>query len=444
MLDRLISHLIETRPEDLSPELFLQAKRCVIDWVGVTLGGSIHPAISILTDTIRDLSGGPQASVFGTPMRTSALYAALANGTMSHVLDYDDTHLGAFMHPSAPVLPALFAYGEWKQVSGRDFLTAFLLGFEVETRISMAMGEPHYDAGWHSTATMGRFGAAAGVAKLAGLNREQTAHALGLAGTQASGIRKVFGAMAKSFHPGKAAADGLLSVLLARGGYTSSMDILGGEKGLGAVFSTDYNPERGLEGLGESYTIWGVSFKPFASCLYTHPVIDGVIQLRNRHGIAPEAVESIRVGVCKVCADAACQQNPQTGLAGKFSTYYCAALALVQGRAGEDLFQDEKMRDSRVLSLMQRVSVEPMPDLTPSQARVSIRLNDGTMHDHQVDHPLGSPEKPLSDTQLEEKAAGLLELVFEKERVRGILDTLRTLESLDSISELTPLLMKSS
>ena len=169
----------------------------------------------MLIEAVEELGGHRQSVILGSPVKASAVQAALVNGAMSHVLDFDDTHLGALMHPSAPLGPALLAYGEWKQLGGKDLLLAYLLGVEIETRISMALGESHYAAGWHSTATMGRLGAAAGVGKLAGLNREQLAHALGLAGTQAAGIRKVFGHMAKSFHPGKAAADGLLAVLLA-------------------------------------------------------------------------------------------------------------------------------------------------------------------------------------------------------------------------------------
>ena len=442
MLSKLISFLTDTSYEDLPPEIIKQAKRCIIDWTGVALAGAGHPTVSIMRRTIETLGGNRQASIFGTPIKTSVTHAALVNGTMSHVLDFDDTHLEALMHPSAPLVPALFAYGEWKGTSGRDFLLSYLLGFEIETRISMAMGESHYDAGWHATATMGRFGAAAGVGKQAGLGRKEMAHALGLAGTQASGIRNVFGTMAKSFHPGIAAANGLLSVLLAQGGYTSAPDILEAGKGLGTILSDDFNPQRGLRGLGETHTILGTSFKPFASCLYTHPTIDAVIQLRKQNKITPDAVDTIRCGISKFCMDAASQKNPQTGLSAKFSVYYCAALAMLEGCAGEDLFQDAQTQNPDILDLMKRVEIEEIPDLKDSEAKITITLQNGQKLKHHTVHALGSPENPLSDQQLVEKAKTLLEPVFDDKKADAIIDRLWVLEKVENISEITALLSK--
>jgi 2-methylcitrate dehydratase PrpD len=435
-----ISYIQDLRFNDLPVEVVAQAKRCIIDWVAVTIGGVGHPASAILIDTVQLLGGAEQASVLGTPLKTSMLNAALVNGALSHVLDFDDTHLPSLMHPTAPVAPALTAYGEWRGCSGEDFLTAFLAGFEVETRLSMAFGASHYDIGWHSTATMGRFGAAAGAAKLAGLDAQQTAHALGLAGTQVSGIRKVFGTMAKSFHPGKAAADGLLSALLAQRGYTSSPEILEGERGLGAILSADFDLERGKRGLGRDYTVMTLTFKPFASCLYTHPVIDGTIYLRDRYGIKPEDVERIECRVSKFCFDAACQKTPRTGLAGKFSTYFCVALALVEGRAGEDLFEDQRTEDPAIRALMDRVEVIEVPALSERQAELTFHLRNGKSYNHPVRHPLGDPGNPLDDKQIEEKARSLLVLRFSKDRTDAILQQLKGLETVRDIGELTSLL----
>jgi 2-methylcitrate dehydratase PrpD len=444
MIERLLSFLKNTSFKDLPSEVVHQGKRCLTDWIGVTLGGLKNPSISILIKTVKEFGGKKHATILGTSVKTSVLQAALVNGAMSHVLDFDDTHLHALMHPSAPLLPALFAYGEWKKVKGKDFLLAFVLGFEIETRISMAMGTSHYDLGWHSTATMGRFGAVAGVGKMAGLDRQKMAYALGLAGTQASGIRKVFGTMTKSFHAGKAAADGLLSVLLAQKGYTSPIDILEGEKGLGSLLSFDFDPQRGLEGLGKSYTIMGTSFKPYSSCLYAHPAIYGVIQLRNQHQIKPLDVEAIDCSVSRFCFDAACIKDPQTGLEGKFSTPYCVSLALIEGSAGEDLFRDEALKDQAIRDVMRRVKVEEKPELSNKEAEITVWLRDGKSIKHKVDYPLGDPENPLPDQKLDEKARGLLQSIFEKERVEAILKKLWDLESVGNIEELISLLRKAN
>jgi 2-methylcitrate dehydratase PrpD len=201
MIDRLITYALNLSYEEIPDQVIAQAKRCFIDWVGAALGSYGEAVRSILMETIQELGGREQASIIGVPVKTSVYNAALVNGAMSHVLDYDDTHLAALLHPSVTVLPAVLAYGEWKGIDGKDFLLSYVIGVEFVTRISMAMGADHYDAGWHATATMGRFGAAAAISKLAGLKKKQFANALGLAGTQASGIRKVFGTMTKAFHP---------------------------------------------------------------------------------------------------------------------------------------------------------------------------------------------------------------------------------------------------
>jgi 2-methylcitrate dehydratase PrpD len=394
-----------------------------------------------LIDLVKDLGGKDQASIFGTSLKSSMVNAALVNGAMSHVLDFDDTHLAALMHPSAPLLPALFAFGESEGTSGKDFLTAFVLGFETETRISLSMGASHYDRGWHSTGTMGRFGAAAGVSKLMKLDVEKMSFALGLAGTQASGVRKVFGSMAKSFHPGKAAFDGLLSALLAQRGYTSSENILEGEKGLGSLLTGDFQPARGLEGLGSRYLLGGLSFKPYASCLYTHPAIDAVIQLRNNHRIDPQEVVRISCRVAKFCYDAACILVPQTGLEGKFSTAYCLAIALREGRADESLFKDEMVKDPSITEIMKKIRVEQNAGLSEKESEITIRLRNGENLNSRVSSPLGNPENPLPKRALEEKAKSLMGMIFPEEKIDKIFHKIWNLESLNNISELTELLV---
>ena len=246
--------------------------------------------------------------------------------------------------------------------------------------------------------------------------------------------------MTKSFHAGKAASDGLLSALLAKNGLTSPPNILEGEKGLGSLLSSDFSPQRGLEGLGESYTIMGLSFKPYASCLYTHPAIDATIQLRKEHQLKPEAVKTIQCSVSKFCVDAACHKDPKTGLDAKFSTPYCIAIALLEGRAGEDLFQDERIGDPVIRELMKKVQIEEKGELSDREAEVRIKLCSGKTVEYRVHYPLGCPENSLSNHELEKKARNLLDPIFCQQRVDVILEKLWALESLKSITELTSLL----
>jgi len=408
----------------------------------VTIGGRSHPSSWILMNLVQELGGKEQATVFGTSHKTSILNAALVNGAMSHVLDFDDTHLPALMHPSAPVLPALFALGEYEGVSGEDFLLAFLMGFEAETRISRCMGASHYDVGWHSTATMGRFGAAAGAAKLAKLSKEQIAFALGLAGTQASGIRKVFGTMTKSFHPGKAAFDGLLSALLAQKGYTCSDNILEGPKGLGNILSPQFDVTKGVRDLGKKYMIMDLTCKPCASCLYTPPTIDAVVNQRCQHRLKADAVKKVSVNVAKFCFDAANIQNPRTGLEGKFSVAFCAAIALLEGQAGEDVFTDARVKDGVTAEMLNKISVEKKDDLGEQEAEVSVALANGEVFKTKTEKPLGSPENPISDRALEEKAAILLRPTFSEGQIEKIVKKIRTLETIENLTELPDLFAK--
>lgn len=176
--------------------------------------------MNILIELVEEMGGRKQASILGHGIKTNVLNAALVNGTMSHVLDYDDAHSGTRSHPSAPLIPALLSVCEYKGGSGDELVTAFITGFEVSTRIGLALGNAYYDSGWHATSILGRFGAAAGVGKLLNLDAKQLANAFALAGTQAGGLRRVFGTMGKPFHAGKAAMDGMLSALLSQGFYS--------------------------------------------------------------------------------------------------------------------------------------------------------------------------------------------------------------------------------
>ena len=436
MIEKLVEFCTNLNIEKIPQEVIVRAKRCLLDWIGVTLGARRHEAIEIMRRTVEDFGGNGQASILGTRFKTSMFQAALVNGTASHLLDFDDTHLDALMHPSVTVLPAVMAYSEANRLDGRRALVAYLAGFEVATRISKAVGGEHYDAGWHSTATMGRFGAAAAVAKLAGLEPERTAMALGLAGTQASGTRRMFGTMGKSFHAGKAAADGLLSAALVAGGFTAAADIFSGDQGLGCLLSKDYRPERALAGLGQTYNIMTVSLKPFASCLYTHPVIDGVIELRERHQIRPGQVKQIDCRVSRLCADAACQINPQAELARKFSTYFCAALALVEGKAGESAFHDDVALKPQIRELIERVHIQVDPQLGADQAEVVITLNAGQSFHQMVDYPLGDPRKPLSDSLVESKFRDVCGGFLASGQIDSIVAAVMDFENLEDVATL--------
>src|SRR5579871_1699181 len=234
----LARHIVSAKPSDLPPSVRKESARTLLNWVGCTLGGSRHETTAIAISALTSFSGPAQASILGRRERFDILHAALINGISSHVLDYDDTHSHNIIHPAGPVISAILPLSEHRQVSGADFVNALALGVDVECRIGNAVYPKHYDAGWHITGTAGVFGAAAASGKLLGLSEQQMLWALGLAATQPVGLQEMFGSMTKSFHPGRAAQNGLTAALLASKNFTSSEQALEAKYGWANVVST--------------------------------------------------------------------------------------------------------------------------------------------------------------------------------------------------------------
>ena len=284
--------------------------------------------------------------MLGRGERIDILNAALLNGISSHVFDFDDTHLKTIIHPAGPVASAILALSEYRPVSGTDFLNAFILGVEVECRIGNAVYPAHYDVGWHITGTAGVFGAAAAAGNLLGLDEQKMIWALGIAGTQSSGFREMFGTMCKSFHPGRAAQNGLSAALLADRGFTSSDRVLEAPRGFAHVMSTKRDFDEITGGLGEGYEIALNTYKPFACGIVIHPSIDGCIQLRNEHRLKAHDVASIELDVHPLVLELTGKKTPRTGLEGKFSVYHSAAVAIIHGAAGDMNTRTSRLRIS--------------------------------------------------------------------------------------------------
>ena len=433
--EKLARFAVETSYRSFPKPVVHQAKRCFLDLLGVALGGSRQPLTNILVKVGKDFGGKPQATVLGHGFKTSIMNAAFINGAMAHALDYDDTHVGSIGHPSAPVIPAVLAVAEWKGFSGKSALEAFILGYEVETRIGLGMGTKHYDRGWHSTSTFGRFGAAVAAGKLLGLSLEEMKQAMGLAGTQAGGLRLVFGTMTKPFHPGKSAFDGVLSAILAQRGFTCAPNIIEGKKGFVEALGEDSKLEPMVENLGRKYEVLNNTFKPHAACLLTHPTIDAIIDLRSKYNLQPEDVGEIQCDVAHFCLDSAGQVEPQTGLAGKFSTYYCAALALAEGAAGEDMFTDRKVLDPKMVALRKKVKARINPEFKDTEARVTITTRDDKKYSAYVDRPKGDPRNPPTDQELENKFRSLAAFVLPKRRIDSLVKIIWNLEKVDNIRQ---------
>jgi 2-methylcitrate dehydratase PrpD len=269
----LARYVVSASPNQLPETVRHEGVRTFINWVGCAVGSSREDAVSIAIDSLSPFCGPPQASVLGRTERVDVLHAALFNGISSHVFDFDDTHLKTIIHPAGPVVSAILALAEHQPVSGAEFLNALVLGVEVECRIGNAVSPAHYDIGWHITGTAGTFGAAVAAGKLLRLDSQRMAWALGLAATQPVGLREMFGTMTKSFHPGRAAQNGLTAALLAAGGYTSSERGIDARCGWANVLSTHRDYREITGGLGNRYEALLNTYKPFACGIVIHPTI---------------------------------------------------------------------------------------------------------------------------------------------------------------------------
>ncbi|MBI3045081.1 MAG: MmgE/PrpD family protein [Betaproteobacteria bacterium] len=403
----LAKFIVEHRYGDIPGEVRHEAARSILNWVGCAVGGSRHDTVERALAALSGFSGPREATVLGRGDRLDVMLAALMNGITSHTFDFDDTHLRTVIHPSGPVASAILALAERKPVPGEDFLHAFILGVEAECRIGNAVYPEHYDVGWHITGTAGVFGAAAAAGRLLDLNEQQMVWALGIAATQSSGLREMFGTMCKPFHPGNAARNGLLAALLAQRDFTSSGHSIEAKRGFANVLSTAFKPGEITVRLGETWEISLNTYKPFACGIVEHPIIDGCIQLRNEHQIEADDVESVALRVHPLVLELTGRRAPQAGLEGKFSVFHSAAVGLIHGAAGEAQYSDAVVRDARIMSLRDKVVAEVDRTVHEDQAHIAIRLKDGRTLEKFVEHAVGSIDRPMSDADLEAKFRGL-------------------------------------
>eukprot|EP01034_Spumella_vulgaris_P002786 gene2786-3612_t len=302
--------------------------------------------------------------------------AALLNGITSHTFDFDDTHLKTIIHPAGPVASAVLALAEHRGASGRDVIDALVLGIDVACRVGNVMYPDHYDRGWHITGSTGMLGAAAGCARLLGLNEQQTMMALGIAASQPVGLREQFGTMTKPFHPGGAARAGLMSALMASQGFTASPRALEAPRGFIQVASDKRAWHEVTDELGQRFEISFNTYKPFACGIVIHPSIDACVQLRAQ-GITPEQVQSIELRVHSLVLELTGKKTPQDGLQGKFSVYHGCAAGLMFGRAGEEEFSDQVVTSAAAVALRNKVQATVDDSIDEAAADVTAVLTDG-------------------------------------------------------------------
>jgi 2-methylcitrate dehydratase PrpD len=432
----LAQFVVDSRYADIPDKVRHEAKRSVLNWLGCAIGASRHEGIDIALCALGEFAGPAQASVLGRGERLDIMHAALVNGIASHMFDFDDTHLKTVIHPSGPVASALLALAEYRPMSGADFLHAFILGVEVECRIGNAVYPSHYDVGWHITGTAGVFGAAAAVGRALKLNAQHMTWALGIAATQSSGLREMFGTMCKPFHPGRAAQNGMTAAFLASKNFTSSERGIEAPRGFANVLATARNYDEITNGLGKTWEVALNTYKPFACGIVIHPIIDGCVQLRNEHKLKAGDIESIALKVHPLVLELTGKKTPQVGLEGKFSVFHSAAVAIIHGEGGEDVYSDACVRDPQVIALRDKVSAAVDKSVHEDAAHVTIKLKDGRTLEKHVEHAIGSLARPMSDADLEAKFRKFAQGILPAAGTDALIKLCWTLEKLESAGDI--------
>jgi 2-methylcitrate dehydratase PrpD len=415
-ITRELARFVATHPSrGWSDAVEQEAHRSLLNWMGCAVGASGHESVQAALAAVQMLEPAPQAQVPGRAERVDMASAALLAGISSHTFDFDDTHLKTIIHPAGPVASALLPLAEYRHASGRALIDALVLGIDVSCRIGNVMYPDHYDRGWHITGSTGMLGAAAGCARLLGLDEQRTAMALGIAASQPVGLREQFGTMSKPLHPGAAARVGLMAALMAAQGFTASARALEAPRGLVQVVSTKAAWHEATDELGQRFEISFNTYKPFACGIVIHPCIDACVQLRSQ-GVRPEQVQRLIIRVHPLVLELTGKKEPADGLQAKFSVFHGCAAGLMFGRAGEAEFDDAVVTRADMVALRRRVEAIVDPAIAEDACLLTAELEDGRRIELRVDHAVGSLERPLSDAALDDKFRALAEPVLGIDR----------------------------
>lgn len=404
--EQLVRFILGFEGIALPHDAIYNSKVAILDCVGVALAGSGEPIAQVMREYVQTTSLRKEATIWGTDSKVFSLEAALVNGVMAHTLDYDDCNRVMLGHPSAVLVPAIFAIGEKIGCLGQKLLKGYILGLEVAAKLGQVLNPGLYEKGWHPTSVLGIMGACAGACFLLGLNYEKTTAAMGIAASEASGIKKNFGTMVKPLHAGSASRKGIWAALLAERGLTADPQSLDGTFGFLDLFKGDipYDVEP-ISHLGKPLEITssGLVIKQYPCCGSIHSLIDGIIDIRQKEGIHPAQAEEIE-----------CRINPQriphinrprvrSGLDGKFSLQYCVAAAFIDGRIGFIHFAEESIGRVGIQSLMDKIRITPDGNLGDFASEINVRTADGRIFSRVMPETKGSPALPLSESEVMQK-----------------------------------------
>ena len=437
---RLARYSAGLRYEDLDDAAHTVGRHCIMDWLGVAVAGAADDTTGLIRAEALEQGGNPQASIVGGPM-SSVLQAALVNGTAGHALDFDDVHSAMRGHATAAVAPAVLAIAERQGISGAETLTAFIAGVEVACRVGQFVTAGHYEHGWHATGTVGTFGAAAGAARVLGLDAQQSAMAFGIAGTQAAGLKSMFGTMCKPMHAGKAASAGLHAALLAARGFVSRVDVLECPQGFGATQAPGVDVDAALDGLGGPALVRNTLFKYHAACYGTHASIEAARSLVTSQDVDPARIARIEVRInpryLKMCDIS----TPRTGLEAKFSLRMTCAMALAGVATDDPGRYDEDLCHMPLLGrLVQRTTVTGDDDFGNATSELIVSLDDGVVYRVRGDVSTPDSDRERQGRRLVQKFDTLVTPLLgaaDAPELRGMLEDLHQQHDIRALMALT-------
>lgn len=438
----------------LAKDVVDRVKYFLLDYIGVAARGSLSDSSAPVHRFILETDHAPGgAVVIGTKIKAGAPYAALANGIAAHSLELDDVVNEASLHPAVAIMPAALAAAHVGGCSGKELIAAIVAGYEVTIKLGAALDPAaHYARGFHPTGTCGTMGAAIAAAKILGLNQKAMLNALGIAGSQAAGSMEFLsdGSFTKRLHPGWAAHSGVIAALLARNNFTGPGTIIEGRFGFLHAYSSKSNPDKILPHWGDPYEVMKTSIKPHACCRYKQGPIDGILKIRRENKLDASAIEEIRLGILKagfalVAEPQEQKSNPKSVVDAQFSMPFGAAVAILYGKAALDEYTMENVNSAPVKELMAKVVCVSDPELEKEfpkkwPASVTIRTKDGRTYSTRVDYPKGDPENALTWDELINKFCSLISPIFSEARQTRIIDSVRSVEQLTDVNELSMLL----
>ena len=436
---------VNARYEDLDESQITSAKGAISDCMGCAIAGSAEKLGVIIQKVARASSSAGQSTMLGSKGLVSAQAAALSNGTSAHALDFDDILWSMYGHPSTVVCPAAWAIAELTQATGKDLILAFAIGVEVVGKLGRFANPVHYEHGWHATGTIGVMGATVACAKLMKLNALQTAHAIGIAASEACGVRRNFGTMTKPFHAGNAARGGVMACELALQGFTSDLTALEGTFGWfqnmqAMTIPTSSDLEKVL-GRTWELTSPGIVLKRYPACGGTHCALDAIIYLKKKYGFSFDQIKAIQCNAHPLAKKVLLYPRPQTPLEGKFSMEFSLAVAAIEGQASKKQYDQSLIDDPRVTALMKKISFHEDAQLFPNAsadavpAEVTVDVGSQSFI-KKVLIPSGDPRNPMQDSDRLDKFLSCTNRILKDETANKLWQKLESLELATSVREL--------